>query len=94
MSLPLWAGCRDHARRAFASALERVELAEALDGGGLAAWFMGDLDDGLALRERAVARYSREGDCSRAARVALWISRQYLISGRASAAGEPAELEF
>ncbi|HEX6701828.1 MAG TPA: LuxR C-terminal-related transcriptional regulator [Gaiellaceae bacterium] len=77
----------ERARRAFAAVLERGELAEALDGGGLAAWFMGDLDDGVALRERAVARYSREGDCSRAARVALWISRMYLNSGRASAAG-------
>jgi len=50
-------------------------------------WFLGDIDEGLALRERAFSAYARDGDCSRAARVAVWIARQYLISGRVSAAG-------
>jgi DNA-binding CsgD family transcriptional regulator len=61
------------------------EVPEGLDGYGLARWFAGDIDDGIALRERAFAAYARSGDCSRAARVAVWVARQYVISGRASA---------
>ena len=76
----------ERARTAFTGVLELEECGEALDGGGLAAWFLDDIEEGLALRERAVALYAREGDCGRAARVALWISHQYLIAGRASAA--------
>jgi len=61
------------------------DVPEALDGYALARWFAGDIDDGIALRERAFSAYARSGDRSRAARVAVWVSRQYLISGRASA---------
>jgi hypothetical protein len=77
----------EQARSVFEAVLAVEEPAEALDGQGLALWFLGDVDEGLALRERAFAAYARDGDCSRGARVAVWISRQYLISGRASAAG-------
>lgn len=77
----------DAARSAFEAELELDESAEALDGCGLALWFVGELEAGQALRERAVAAYLRDGDRDRAARVAVWISRQYLISGQASAAG-------
>jgi DNA-binding CsgD family transcriptional regulator len=76
----------ESARAGFEAVLAAGESAEALDGGGLAAWFLGDVDDGLAWREQAVSAYVRVGDSARAARVALWISRQYLISGRGSAA--------
>lgn len=62
------------------------ESAESLDGLGLARWFCDELDEGIALRERAFVAYVADGDCARASRVAAWISRQYLISGRASAA--------
>jgi DNA-binding NarL/FixJ family response regulator len=62
------------------------ESAESLDGLGLARWFGDEPVEGVALRERAFEAYVADGDCDRAARVAAWISRQYLISGRASAA--------
>jgi hypothetical protein len=65
--------------------LAEGEVAEALNGYGLAVWCLGGLDEGLQLRERAFTAYVRDGDCDHAARVAVWISRQYLISGRASA---------
>ena len=76
----------ERARSAFEAALASGESAAALDGYGLTRWFLGDLEEGIALRQRAVAAYARDGECGRAARVAAWISHQYLISGRASAA--------
>jgi ATP/maltotriose-dependent transcriptional regulator MalT len=82
-----WAALEDadweRARAIFES---EPESAESLDGLGLARWFGDEVDDGVALRERAFEAYVADGDCDRAARVATWISRQYLISGRASAA--------
>jgi DNA-binding CsgD family transcriptional regulator len=77
----------DEARGIFESVLAVEELPQALDGYGLAVWFLGDLARGVALRERAFDAYGRSGEWERAARVGVWISRQYLISGRASAAG-------
>src|ERR1700761_9189851 len=61
------------------------DLPEALDGAGHARWLRGELEEGIALRERAFDGYVRAGDCHRAARTAVWVSHQYLISGRASA---------
>jgi DNA-binding NarL/FixJ family response regulator len=77
----------ERARSLFAAVPDADEVPEALDGRGLALWFLGDVDEGLALRERAFAAYVRQGETSRAARVAVWISRQCLIAGRASASG-------
>ncbi|HEU4450005.1 MAG TPA: LuxR C-terminal-related transcriptional regulator [Gaiellaceae bacterium] len=74
------------ARAAFEAALATGESAEALDGCGLALWFLGEIDEGMELRQRACAEYAHEGDSDRAARVAIWLSHQYLVSGRASAA--------
>jgi DNA-binding CsgD family transcriptional regulator len=75
------------ARSAFEAVLAVEESGEALDGCGLALWFLGELEAGRALRERAFSAYAQAGDHDRAARVAVWISRQYLIAGQASAAG-------
>ena len=74
------------ARAAFEAELARGGSAEALDGLGQALWFLGDVDEGIAARERAFEEYARGGRCDEAARVAVWVSHQYLISGRASAA--------
>jgi DNA-binding CsgD family transcriptional regulator len=71
------------ARECFSAA---PESGDSLDGLGLAVWFAGSFDEGIALRERAFDTYVAERDCSHAARVAVWVSRQYLISGRTSAA--------
>lgn len=74
------------ARCAFGSVLEAGESAEACEGLGQALWFLGSVQEGIAARERAFAEYLREGSCGDAARIAVWVSHQYLISGRASAA--------
>lgn len=74
------------AHAAFEALLADAETAEALDGLGVACWFEGEVDVGIALREQAFERYAAAGDWSTAARVGVWVSRQYLISGRTSAA--------
>jgi tetratricopeptide (TPR) repeat protein len=74
------------ARSAFEAVLENRESAEALEGLGLARWFLGDVREGIALRERAFDAYLREERCSDAARMAVWVSHQHKQGGRASAA--------
>ena len=75
------------ARAAFAAELEHdPDSADALEGFGLAVWFLGDVPAGIAARERAFEGYVADQRCSDAARVAVWISHQHLIAGRASAA--------
>ncbi len=74
------------ARTAYASALEAGESGEALDGLGLALWFLGDVAEGIASRERAFDAYVRAGRCDEAAQMAVWVSHQHLGAGRASAA--------
>ena len=85
-SRALQAGRWDDARAAFEDALAEQETAEARDGLGQALWFLGRVDEGIAARERAFERYVQDRRCDEAARVAVWISHQYFISGRASAA--------
>ncbi len=76
----------EEAREAFASVLAEEDVPDALDGLGLALWFLGDLSEGIASRERAVEGYARAGRCDEAARVAVWVSHQYFLDGRQSAA--------
>lgn len=73
-------------RRARAAFEAAPRSGETLDGLGLALWLAGDLHEGVALREQAFDLYVAERQCARAARTAAWVSRQYLISGRGSAA--------
>ena len=74
------------AREAFESVLGEEETPEALDGLGLALWFLGDVSEGVAARERAVEGYARTGRYDDAARLAVWVSHQHFVGGRASAA--------
>ncbi len=76
----------EDARAAFEEALASEETADAHDGLGQALWFLGRVEEGIAARERAFDRYVHDRRCDEAARVAVWISHQYFISGRASAA--------
>ena len=41
-----------------------------------------DVEEGVAARERAFEEYARAGRCDAAARVAVWVSHQYLILGQ------------
>lgn len=74
------------AQDAFEAALAEGETPDALDGLGLAQWFLGDADEAIATRERAFDGYVRERRCDEAARIAAWVSHQHMLAGRASAA--------
>jgi DNA-binding CsgD family transcriptional regulator len=74
----LASGDFDAARDAFTEALERADAPEGHDGLGRALWWLGHIDDSLDQRERAYAGFRARGDVARAARVALWIAREYL----------------
>ncbi len=77
-----WAAARD----AFQAELAEGETPEALDGVGLALFFLGDVEAGIAARERAFEAYVEADRCDESGRVGVWVSHQYLLSGRASAA--------
>jgi ATP/maltotriose-dependent transcriptional regulator MalT len=76
----------DAARRRFEDALAEEETPDARDGLGQALWFLGRVEEGVAARERAFEEYARTGRADEAAQAAVWVSHQYLISGRSSAA--------
>ena len=74
----LASGSWEEARSHFVAALEGAERAEALEGLGLAAWW---LDDGaltLDARERAYRAYRERDDALGAARMAIWLTWDYL----------------
>jgi DNA-binding CsgD family transcriptional regulator len=75
----LASGDWDGARRAFEAALVSAESAAALDGLGRALWWLRDAEGAIVNRERAYAGFRREGDLPRAARIALWLSREYAV---------------
>lgn len=74
------------ARSAFERVLLEADVPDAHEGIGLAQWFLGDVEAGIASRERAFDGYARAGRCDDAARIAVWVSHQHFIGGRASAA--------
>ncbi len=77
----------ESARDAFAAALEEEHGSpEARDGLGQALWFLSEVAEAIAQRERAFDDYVRAGRCDEAARMAVWVSHQHFIAGRASAA--------
>ena len=84
--LALEAARWDAARESFETVLAEEETPDALDGLGLALWFLGDVGGAVAARERAVEGYVRAGRCDDAARLAVWVSHQHFVGGRASAA--------
>jgi ATP/maltotriose-dependent transcriptional regulator MalT len=68
-----WTG----ARVAFEEAVEATQSPEALDGLGRALWWLREERDAIVARERAYSGFRRDGDLARAARIALWLSREY-----------------
>src|SRR5262245_33570711 len=68
-----WAAARD----AFQESLDDTESVEALDGLGRALWWLRDSQGAVVHRERAYASFRRDGELARAARVALWLAREY-----------------
>ncbi len=88
-----WEGARD----AFEAALDAGgELdPEALDGHGRALWWLRDAEGAVASRERAYAGFRRDGELARAARLALWLAKEYstVWGNEAAAAGWMARAE-
>jgi ATP/maltotriose-dependent transcriptional regulator MalT len=73
----LASGNWDAARGAFQEALDATDSPEALDGLGRALWWLREERDAVVHRERAYAGFRRDGELARAARIALWLSREY-----------------
>ena len=75
----LEAGRWEEARAAFAAALAERETPRALDGMGVALWWLGETRASVAHTERAYAGFRRAGDAVSAAMAAMslcvtWIS--------------------
>jgi DNA-binding NarL/FixJ family response regulator len=75
------------ARAAFESAVTIEESPEALDGLGRTLWWLRESEQAVVHRERAYSGFRRDGQLPRAARIALWLSREYaLVWGNHAAA--------
>ncbi|HEY6100834.1 MAG TPA: hypothetical protein VIW03_15460, partial [Anaeromyxobacter sp.] len=70
-------GAWELAREAFERALAEEETPEALEGLGLAAWWLDRGDRVFESRERAYALYRERGDRAAAARLAVWLAWDY-----------------
>jgi DNA-binding NarL/FixJ family response regulator len=75
------------ARAAFEEAVSTAESPEALDGLGRSLWWLREGREAIVCRERAYSGFRRDGELGRAARIALWLSREYaLVFGNDAAA--------
>src|SRR5919109_2110632 len=73
----LRAGLWHEAKSAFEVALESGEDPAALEGMGHAMWWLGERERSHRISERAYVRYREDGDGRSAARVALWLAREF-----------------
>jgi DNA-binding CsgD family transcriptional regulator len=76
----LAAGHWEQARDSFAAAVDATESPEALDGLARALWWLRDARGAVVHRERAYAGFRRDGEPARAARIALWLAREYALA--------------
>jgi DNA-binding CsgD family transcriptional regulator len=74
----LAAGAWEEARARFELALSDGETAEALEGLGWAAWWLGDAEAMFDARERAYALYRSLDDRRGAARLATWLGTDHV----------------
>ena len=70
-------GAWTEARDAFDAALRDGDIPEALEGLGLAAWWLDLADVVFDVRERAYRLYLSRDDRAGAARVAVWLAWDY-----------------
>jgi LuxR family maltose regulon positive regulatory protein len=71
-------GAWDEARSQFQSVLQHDQVPEALEGLGLASWWLDDAATVFEARERAYRGYRERADALGAARVAIWLVWDYL----------------
>jgi ATP/maltotriose-dependent transcriptional regulator MalT len=76
--LALANGSWEEARARFQDALAVADVPEALEGLGLASWWLDDAAQTLDSRERAYRIYRERGDARGAARLAIWLTWDYL----------------
>ena len=74
----LSAGDWETARDAFAAAVDAEPSSRALDGLGRTLWWLGDVDGAIEHRERAHPTLRKAGEPAAAARIVLWLAREYL----------------
>lgn len=74
------------ARACFEANLEREETPEALEGLGMAAWWLEDVRATINACRRAYHLYSNAGDRRRAARVAVGLSADHFFEGEGAVA--------
>jgi LuxR family transcriptional regulator, maltose regulon positive regulatory protein len=72
-------GAWEEARRRFETALIEVEIPEALEGLGAAAWWLEDAPTVLASRERAYRLYRERSDHLAAGRIATELGYDYAV---------------
>ena len=66
-------GAWEEARAAFDAAVREESSAEALEGHGMACWWLNDAPRVFQAREDAYRLYHERGDRASAARIALWL---------------------
>src|SRR6185312_3046124 len=71
-------GAWEEARASLEASIADRETPEALEGLGLAAWWLDDATVTFDARERAYRLYRESGDSRGAARVALWLVWDFL----------------
>ncbi len=73
-----WDGARTHLEQAvLADDLQPSERATAWEALSEARWWLGDVAEALAARERAYTAWREAGDDGAAARAGLWLAREY-----------------
>jgi DNA-binding NarL/FixJ family response regulator len=70
-------GAWGEARACFEAALHSEETPEALEGLGMAAWWLDDAGTTFTARERAYQLYRQQGDYLGAARLAIYLAYDY-----------------
>lgn len=81
-------GAREEARALFEEALEDEERPEALEGLGMAAWWLDDAAATFDARERAYRLYREAGNDQAAARIATWLAWDHVtFRGELAVAG-------
>lgn len=70
-------GAWDEARAFFESAVRGEETPQALEGLGMATWWLDDAATTFTARERAYQLYRQQGDYQSAARAAIYLANDY-----------------